>query len=743
MTNLLKFSTQRLGSLLSNIFSNNHTNYLAKDVTLVIDTYLTNLAHEIKHRGAKETLSLYKQLHLIAVKIAMGREFVPLPFRKSSKAGVPRLLNPVLHLLRGSPNDKRMGLTITKLYVSVICAPSEDFSSITEPFKGKLLGHRWHKFLSKWCKKFKSPSLEWDGTWRPTNKAGPNGHALIFSHVDAIALLQDPTVLRNLLKWCLLTDIQLYYEICKQLEQYSKVSYKARTLTGRLGLIPEGGGKTRQIAIPDYFTQISLQSLFKALMGYLRTLETDGTYEQGRIAKKMQSASQSLSPIYCYDLSSATDRFPVQVQEDVLSQIIGKTESQAWVNLLTMRYYDFKGQGVKYSTGQPMGVLSSWAAFALTHHAVIEYAAHLLGHKTFREYVVLGDDVAIFDTRVANLYVKILAQLGVLISQPKSFTWRYGDPYLPSGEVAKRLFLGGREITPIPYDLIASFLKNPSYEAIALKIGLDNISIRLSDTAWENLSNSIVKRQQRKKFLTIALAPDFLLDLSGQSYDWTYKSCWKPTRLESNAGVNRVIVSPWDGLDLRPHRRLLIELLIKQFTNRKEEAWKLSFRSRFPDFWTKHFTTLESPLSLTELGIGSSNDCIANHPLQLVINQRIEVLSELVERLGGSTQEIEDVSVSWDEVYDADWNIENTYVPKRDHLSHKQTSMLLTLKELLPKVYEPVWKSDPDNVLLLEPIKPTMEPSQAPEPVKSIETGWLQNPFGQWMWDWSRGPKPE
>jgi uncharacterized protein YjaZ len=58
---------------------------------------------------------------------------------------------------------------------------------------------------------------------------------------------------------------------------------------------------------------------------------------------------------------------------------------------------DFKKQQhfVRYAAGQPMGMLSSWAAFALTHHAVIEYCASKEGYQSFREYAVIGDDVVI------------------------------------------------------------------------------------------------------------------------------------------------------------------------------------------------------------------------------------------------------------------------------------------------------------------------------------------------------------
>jgi hypothetical protein len=156
-------------------------------------------------------------------------------------------------------------------------------------------------------------------------------------------------------------------------------------------------------------------------MGFLRQLDTDGTYNQGRIVHKMKQAIQDGKPIYCFDLSSATDRFPVFLQRDFLEPIIGEDRAQAWVDLLTKRGFSYKGENVVYKTGQPMGVLTSWSVFALTHHAIIEYCAYQERLTTFRDYVVLGDDVAIFNKKVAKRYLKLLDQLRVPVSLAKSF----------------------------------------------------------------------------------------------------------------------------------------------------------------------------------------------------------------------------------------------------------------------------------------------------------------------------------
>lgn len=111
-------------------------------------------------------------------------------------------------------------------------------------------------------------------------------------------------------RWLSLTDNSLYQIITSLKSKWSDIQDDGFK-TGRLGLLPEGGGKTRQIAIPDYFTQESLKSIFRWSMSCLAQLETDGTYDHAQIVKKTQQAMREGKPIHCLDLSTATDRFPV------------------------------------------------------------------------------------------------------------------------------------------------------------------------------------------------------------------------------------------------------------------------------------------------------------------------------------------------------------------------------------------------------------------------------------------------
>lgn len=73
--------------------------------------------------------------------------------------------------------------------------------------------------------------------------------------------------------------------------------------------------------------------------------------------------------------------------------------------------------------------------------------------------MIIGDDVAIFDERVAKSYEKILNDIDVPISISKSII-SYGGK-TSQAEIAKRLFLNGEEISPLPPEIILKARKDP------------------------------------------------------------------------------------------------------------------------------------------------------------------------------------------------------------------------------------------------------------------------------------------
>jgi hypothetical protein len=97
-----------------------------------------------------------------------------------------------------------------------------------------------------------------------------------------------------------------------------------------------------------------------------------------------------------------------------------------------------------------MGTLSSWAAFALCHHVVVQWSARRAALPLpFTEYRLLGDDLVIAEEKVALQYQQLMGLLGVTINLTKSVRAR------GAAEFAKRTFVDGEEVTGLLWDTFA------------------------------------------------------------------------------------------------------------------------------------------------------------------------------------------------------------------------------------------------------------------------------------------------
>jgi len=57
---------------------------------------------------------------------------------------------------------------------------------------------------------------------------------------------------------------------------------------------------------------------------------------------------------------------------------------------------------------------------ALTHHIIVKESALRAGIKDFQDYALLGDDIVIYDDKVAQQYLNLMKSLGVSINMSKS-----------------------------------------------------------------------------------------------------------------------------------------------------------------------------------------------------------------------------------------------------------------------------------------------------------------------------------
>jgi len=172
------------------------------------------------------------------------------------------------------------------------------------------------------------------------------------------------------------------------------------------------------------------------------------TLDQQSFKKRMKDLK---GPFHSYDLSAATDRFPLAFQRFCVESIMGKEFAESWAYLMVGLPFSCKFKGVKspitYNCGQPMGAYTSWAVFALCHHILVRVAGYnVYKHFSFDAYFILGDDILIADVKVANQYSRLMVDvLGVTINTSKSII---SDN---SFEFAKRILVDNVDCSPITW----------------------------------------------------------------------------------------------------------------------------------------------------------------------------------------------------------------------------------------------------------------------------------------------------
>jgi hypothetical protein len=217
---------------------------------------------------------------------------------------------------------------------------------------------------------------------------------------------------------------------------------------GKLAIKEEAAGKARVFAMADSITQSVMAPLNSWVFAKLKDLPMDGTFNQqaplNRLVSLYKDGLLHDVEFYSYDLSSATDRLPMAFQKQIISILFGSNFANDWATLLVGRDWYLKDIPYRYSVGQPMGALSSWAMLALSHHVIVQIAAMRVGKLSFTSYALLGDDIVIADKAVAASYHMIMTQiLGVEINLSKSLVSSN------SFEFAKRLVTMDGEVSAV------------------------------------------------------------------------------------------------------------------------------------------------------------------------------------------------------------------------------------------------------------------------------------------------------
>lgn len=176
------------------------------------------------------------------------------------------------------------------------------------------------KYRNHWSKKL---SLKRERVIYPAS-VGPNGPALASSHLDAIAIDNDVILEKAITEINVINGNSWMNRL--RINQIDQINENKRSIVkhSKLGFSSEGGGKTRMFAICDYWSQLSLKSIHDHQMKILKSLGTDGTYDQNKAFERVLRESKG-KKTYSYDLEGASHRIPLSQQVIRMKSIYGNT----------------------------------------------------------------------------------------------------------------------------------------------------------------------------------------------------------------------------------------------------------------------------------------------------------------------------------------------------------------------------------------------------------------------------------
>jgi hypothetical protein len=409
----------------------------------VIEMYFSRLDKLIADRGLAFTVKYVKSSRNCVMRVISGR---PLESAEgiALREGWPEWLVPFRYMIQ-SKDGIRVLLTLLVALRGVMLPPNLDLTPIISPWGGTLpeISAKRHAHVCRGLG-IRPKSVEWSKPHMST-KRGPLGQALLTAVTELTLVPQE------LLESIILVGGPKLGKVIAALKApiagtpfsvvdvWSKL-YPAKTKSlRRISYFSDKEGKTRVIAILDYWSQTCLRPLHDTLNGILRRIPQDCTFNQNRFLACLPPKG----PYYSIDLSNATDRMPLALQLKVVREVIGEARANAWAHILVGYEYTLSRMArvAKYACGQPMGAYSSWCAMALTHHYLVRLAAINVGIPHFTAYALLGDDLVIANAAVATEYRRLLLVLDMPVSEEKTHV--SDDTY----EFAKRWVHKGDEIT--------------------------------------------------------------------------------------------------------------------------------------------------------------------------------------------------------------------------------------------------------------------------------------------------------
>jgi hypothetical protein len=438
----------------------------------------------VKNHGDMYTVKYLKASQLCIQKKLAGQPFKSMRevepdynFPRLSKSGLPVIikLQDRSAICNNSLRITRLWLSIFSLYRVIKVPFNPKLSTITESFQGSNIVlddfNRWLTITSSsLLQKFSKANIE-DLTITkvlPIVKSSPLGTKSYSHLLDSFwSLKNNKIIFKDVLEYLKVTNSKNIFTLFNNIEfLMKKYGIRGRFKDsfgplGKLSFKEEAAGKLRVFAMVDVITQSLFYPLHNWLFSLFQKIPNDCTHNQNAGFNYAKDLSLKYNCSYGFDLSAATDRLPISSQKAILNSLFGIGDM--WGSILVNRdyiisknNYNIPEQSLRYEVGQPMGALSSWAMLNLTHHLMIQFVAQSLGKISkgvwYDQYIILGDDLVLFDKDIASRYQSFCKQIGVGINLSKSII----SETKPVLEFAKRTSLFGEDVSALSFKELLS-----------------------------------------------------------------------------------------------------------------------------------------------------------------------------------------------------------------------------------------------------------------------------------------------
>lgn len=460
-------SAKKLAKVYSHLFNLSEKEQLEIEVDVKQTALLFN--HLIKHRGLVQGTKRFKDIRNYVLKLLLGIDVEPVPCLSTKKDGFPK---DILFLKKYNTHPKYIQIVYTILSISrltnsidfkidsssIRLQPNRDENFINEV---KSFGKDLPMILKKLNIKTNRDVVKCISEkliFHDTCKSGPNSSfdgldALTSSHYDAYAITQDTSVSYNLKRYLENIERTDLYDYIEALA--SKVDHKERDkfICSKLVALKQPENKQRVVAIIDYFSQCALLPLHKELCRITKFVPNTYVFDQDKGRDLVKSFTNDPDALpQSSDASNWTDRFPMELQEQLLIVLFNKDYARKTRHLLTNRDFKISGNGkssrVRYGAGQPMGAYPSFSLANLTHSLYVYWKCIINDEDPVADTAVCGDDICFrTNSKAYNDYVEGIQYLGIQFNPTKGFNCTSKSTRV--AEFCKYLYLNGTSLTPL------------------------------------------------------------------------------------------------------------------------------------------------------------------------------------------------------------------------------------------------------------------------------------------------------